>query len=1169
MTLKNQFKLPLSFLLMLSVIFSGACRSRAGLPEKSSAEYRALVAAFYIGLAALQVGDDSRADEKLKRATELAPGEPAAWADWGLLALRRREYDAAAERLGKARTLAPDNAQMYVLSGVLESSRGKSDEAISFLRHAVELSPQDLKALYLLASETERAGGEAGDTEAQKLLEKILAAQPDNLAALLEATRLAAKRGDADKLKSLVARMHERASHWPPEMREQFDALEATAESANPRAAATRVAFLRNVLVRDAEYRQSLAAIKTPPEIVFEPFTHFIKLESPASTPAPPDEQISFTQEPVNEAGAGQWQWCGAISLKGEGADALVYANGREAQIAGGAKLSFPGGPTSQPPSSNGVLGLDYNYDFRTDLALAGAGGFRLFKQEGSGAFTDVTAQTKLSPALTSAAYTGAWAADIELDGDLDVVLGRLNDKPLVLQNNGDGTFKEIFPFADVMTLLDFAWADLDRDGNPDAVMLDSGGGLHVYLNERGGQFRAHAMPGNQAPVRAFAIADTDNDGVSDVLALEANSVLARLTDRGEGREWETAEVARLPGAAGNYLEADPRLRLLVADIDNNGGLDIVLPSMIQVKAENAPDSTWGCLIWLADERGGFKLLQQQTGARAFSVADLNGDGQLDLAGLTTDGKPARLINKGAKNYHWQVIRPRAQEAAGDQRVNSFGIGGEIEVRAGLLTQKQIITSPLVHFGLGTQEQTDVARIIWPNGFPHAEFELKADQAVLAEQRLKGSCPSLFAYDGAGMKFVKDCAPWSPAIGLRINAYQTAEVTQTEEWVKIRGDQLAARDGFYDLRITAELWETYYLDHYSLLVVDHPPGTDVFVDERTARTPPELKVYTVATPHPFERALDERGQDVTGIVRERDGKYLDTFGLGSYQGITRDHFVELEPGDDAPATGPLWLIAHGWLHPTDASINVAISQGGAEPPQDLQLQVPDEKGNWIVVQPHLGFPSGKNKTILIDLTGVFRPNAPRRLRLLTNMEIYWDALAWAAGLPDGQSKIVHLNPSTAELRFRGFSEMRRADRSSPETPEYNRVTATSQRWRDLTGYYTRYGDVRELLMQADDRYIIANAGDELLMRFQAQPLAADGWTRDYVLIGNGWIKDGDYNSMFSKTVLPLPSRDERYYTTLPTRLEDDPAYQRHAQDWQDYHTRYVTPQSFTNALRVK
>ena len=69
-----------------------------------------------------------------------------------------------------------------------------------------------------------------------------------------------------------------------------------------------------------------------------------------------------------------------------------------------------------------------------------------------------------------------------------------------------------------------------------------------------------------------------------------------------------------------------------------------------------------------------------------------------------------------------------------------------------------------------------------------------------------------------------------------------------------------------------------------------------------------------------------------------------------------------------------------------------------------------------------------------------------------------------------------------------------------------------------------------------------------------------------MLVGNGWIKDGDYNSEFSKTVLPLPSRDRAYYTTPPTRLEDDPVYRRHPQDWQNFHTRYVTPRLFRSGL---
>jgi len=396
---------------------------------------------------------------------------------------------------------------------------------------------------------------------------------------------------------------------------------------------------------------------------------------------------------------------------------------------------------------------------------------------------------------------------------------------------------------------------------------------------------------------------------------------------------------------------------------------------------------------------------------------------------------------------------------------------------------------------------------------------------------------------------------------------QTASISQTEEWMKIRGDQLVARDGYYDLRITAELWEAYYLDHYSLMVIDHPAGTDIFADERTSTPPPALTVYTTETPRPFARAWDDQGQDVTEIVRSLDSRYLDNFGRGQYQGLTRDHYVEVEMDEAAPQSGPLWLIAHGWMHPTDASVNIAMSQNSQGPPRGLSLEVADGKGGWVVARDSLGFPAGKNKTILIDLSNVFRTGAPRRFRLRTNMEIFWDKLEWSVGLPSTQIKTERINADTAELRYRGFSVMTQRDKSSPELPDYDRIATTTQRWRDLIGYYTRFGDVRELLAQVDDRIVIMNAGDELLLKFPALPPPVEGWVRDFVFIGNGWIKDGDFNSVFSKTVLPLPARDLTEYTNLPERLEDDPVYRRHSRDWQEYHTRYVTPQGFQNALR--
>src|SRR4028118_2215100 len=156
------------------------------------------------------------------------------------------------------------------------------------------------------------------------------------------------------------------------------------------------------------------------------------------------------------------------------------------------------------------------------------------------------------------------------------------------------------------------------------------------------------------------------------------------------------------------------------------------------------------------------------------------------------------------------------------------------------------------------------------------------------------------------MKFVKDGSPWGSAIGLRIETLGTAAIQATEEWFKIRGGQPAPRGGFYDLRVTAELWETYYYDHLSLMVVDHPAGTEVFVDERFAvpqpprkglvtdppaprprpaaaaagRRPrggrgvwaggrcavpqPPLRVFVTAPPRPLAGATDHRGADVSG-----------------------------------------------------------------------------------------------------------------------------------------------------------------------------------------------------------------------------------------------------------------------------------------------------------------
>ncbi|MGO9438348.1 MAG: FG-GAP-like repeat-containing protein [Terracidiphilus sp.] len=1139
--------------LAASLAFAG-CRRGERLPDPSSTTYSDFVAAFYVGLAALQVGDDVRADAKLGDATKLVPAEPAGWANWGILALRQRNFDVAAQRFDRALSLDKDDDRVFYLQGLLESDRGNSTQAIAKLREAVKSSPKNLRAIYLLASEVERQGDEHSEAEFQNLIEQLLTADPNNLAALLEECRISAKRGDVAGLRGAIAKVNSQSGLWPAEVKQQLDALKAAANGPDPRLAATRSIFLRNVLMRVPEFRADLLQLRPQPGDEAQPFTHFVRLQTPAFAPAAPDMGLNFAVQPVALLGSEKWNWIGTVSLDGNGVPTIAAANGHEVLLSSGAKLPFPGGKSA--PSPDSVLPLDFNYDFKTDFVLAGAGGVRFFRQDKPDRFTDVTAATKLPAKVVNAAYTGAWAVDIEADGDLDVVMGQASGLPVVLRNNGDGTFLPIYPFHGVDGIRQFAWADFNGDGNPDAAMIDSADHLHVFLNERSGNFREVAVPAESANAKAVTVADADHSGPLCLLIVKPDGSVRAMNIKSEGGGWTalTLDGAVIPQ---NLLGGD--LRIKVGDFDNNGAIDLMAYSASSAQAP---------ALWLQGDGGKFQQLAKTIDRSiAVAAADLRGSGRLDLIAISESGQALQAVNHGTKSYHWQTIRPRARQTTGDQRVNSFGIGGEIEIRSGLLPQKQSITSPELHFGLGEQTGVDVARIVWPNGSVRAEFALKADQPILTEQRLKGSCPFLFAWNGHAMQFVKDTVPWGSAIGLRINAIGPARVAATEEWYKIGRDQLEPRDGFYDLRITGELWETYYYDLLRLMTVDHPSGTEIFTDERFVVPPVKLAVTAVETPHLIAHAVDDNGQDVTEILRAVDGKYLDTFGRGQYQGVTRDHFVEIDLGTDIPTSGPLWLVATGWLHPSDSSLNIAMGQGHHDAPRPLSLEVPDGHGGWRVAKSNLGFPAGRNKTCLIDLTGLFTGGLPHKVRLRTNLEVYWDAIEWAVGVPATPLKITQLAPATADLHYRGYSLIHQANPSSPEIPDYNHLAATTQIWRDLSGYYTRFGDVRELLSQTDDRYVIMNAGDELALRFAAPPPPPPGYVRDYVLAGDGWIKDGDYNSTFSATVLPYPYHARQVYDVPPGRLEDEWVYRHHPDDWQTWQTRYVSPEIFEDALR--
>lgn len=1119
----------LSIILSILFVFLSACRT--SLPDGSTADHRDAIKSFYVGLAALQVGDEQRADQELVKASRLAKGEPAIWNNLAVLQMRQKNFDDARKSLQTAQAIEAKNVTILSNIATLETQQGNFERTIENLNRVIEVEPNNVRALYQLAQENERV---KNDAEALRLYQTILEIKPSNLAVQLEVARVSAKLGQSDPLQKALAAIEKNGEAWTDEIQQQLVALRTTAAKENPGQTATQVAFFRNVLLRDPKFRSSIAEIKPSDTSIGQPILRPISLAVPEFSPADADLDLQFTRNAITESRA---NFAKAIFLTGEKI-VTAWADNNETHI----------GETVIPVGLKGAKSLaafDFDYDYKNDLAIADENGFKLFKQSDGDKFAEVQMR------VSARSFNGVWALDVDNEGDLDLFLATKDGRPIVLQNNGDGTFAETKPFDSAENTADLVYGDFDEDGDSDAVLLSSDGKVRYFSNLRGGTFQERQLPelGN---ISALEIGDANGDGKLDLVLGKADSVQI-LSDKDNGEAFDVAELFKTDLCGSNGCS------MSIADLDNNGGFDIAISSNNKTS------------LFLNGKGGKFALSKTELSSSVSNFADLNDDGKLDLVGVDENGRPTRFQNDSKKGYHWQVLKPRSAKTEGDQRINTFGIGGEIEVRAGLHSQKQLIASPQVHFGLGEMTDVDVARIVWQNGYVQAEFDLKPDQDIAAEQRLKGSCPHLFAWNGEKFAHVKDAPPWSPALGLKINAQDTYGILQTEEWFKIPGRALKAKDGSYELRITGEYWESFYLDNYKLLAVDHPEETEIFTDERFSIPLPPLKVFTTGNTRPFANATDHNGRDVLETVAELDEKYLDGIKRGRFQGVAEDHFVELELPADAPRDKKLWVVADGWMHPTDASINVQRGQQtNARPPRSLSIEVEDEDGNWRTFKENLGFPAGKMKTVLLDLSGAFGNEVKkRRFRIRTELEVFWDKLSWAVDLDDVDDRTKELDLAEANLRYRGFSVIEKRDDSSPEVPRYDQILTTNQRWRDLEGYYTRFGDVKELLVNTDDRIVLMNAGDELVLKFAALPEVEKGMKRDFVIIGNGWIKDGDLNSVFSKTLLPLPTQRSNDYSRRPTVLEDDPAYQRNKQDWASFHTRYVSPTQFCDALRWK
>jgi len=300
------------------------------------------------------------------------------------------------------------------------------------------------------------------------------------------------------------------------------------------------------------------------------------------------------------------------------------------------------------------------------------------------------------------------------------------------------------------------------------------------------------------------------------------------------------------------------------------------------------------------------------------------------------------------------------------------------------------------------------------------------------------------------------------------------------------------------------------------------------------------------------KAVDDGGQDVRRALIARDRVYPDQFARTA-SGVAQPHTLDLDFGPAAPDNRSV-LILNGWVDWADGSTFFAASQEDSRGLMLPSLQVKDASGNWKTVVEDMGIPAGKPKTIAVDLTGKFL-SASREVRIVTNLCVYWDEIFLIESSAAPKTVLTPIAASHIDLRFRGFSAATiDPERTQPESFDYSKVSSLSM-WNPTPGWYTRYGDVTPLLSSIDDRLVIMGSGDEIALTFPASglPPLPHGWTRDFLLLVDGWAKDADPNTAFSQTVEPLPFHAMSAYPYRDSEhFPDDPLHRAYLRE---YNTR--------------